>query len=375
MKNKKITFSSNTAFSLYNFRIGLMRHLKNLGYEVTAVAPKDEYTELLSKEFRVYSVQNLSRKGTNPLKDFSLMVEYLKIYKKIKPDLVLSYTIKPNIYGSLACGLLGIKSISVVTGLGYVFIRENWLSKIVQNLYRTAFRFNNKIVFLNKEDRELLTSKKIIPSDKSVVILSSGINTEFFSINYCNNSEERKNFVFLMISRLLWDKGVKEFVEAARLIKQDYLNTEFWLLGPIDKGNPSAISKQQVEQWEKERVIKYLGFANDVRQFICKSDIVVLPSYREGIPRVLLEAMAMEKPIVTTDAPGCRDVCRDGINGLLVPIKNTEALKDAMVQLLNMDKHKRRLMGSNGREIVINEYDEKIVIQKYMEIIQKLCVE
>lgn len=373
MKNYKIVFASNTSFSLYNFHYGVMKYLGNDGFEVIAVAPKDEYSDLLSKEFKFFEIKNLDRKGINPVKDFILFLEYVKIYKTVKPDLIFSYTIKPNIYGSIACRFLKIKYINMLTGLGYIFIKENLLTKFIEKLYKIAFRRSYKVLFLNRDDMRLFVNKEILPENKAMLLKSSGINTVYFSLDFCKKEEKNGGkFIFLMIARLLWDKGVKEFIEAGKIAKSKYSNVELWLLGPIDKGNPSAVPENMVKEWEKERTVKYLGVSSDVRDYICAADVVVLPSYREGVPRSLLEAMAMEKPIITTDTSGCRDVCRNGENCLLVSVKDEAALSEAMINMVEAGDNGRKRMGQKGRNIVLEEFDENLIIQKYMELVTEI---
>ncbi len=370
----KIILTSNTSWSLWNFRISLIRALKEKSFEIYAVAPYDEFSKNLKKEFKYYEIKNLDRKKINPFKDLKILKEYIDIYRKIKPDLVINFTIKPNIYSSFACGILKIKSISVVTGLGYVFVKGGILEKVVSLLYKTAFNFNERIIFQNEDDQKIFINKGIITQPKSFLIKSSGVNTTHFSPDFCKNIEKEKNkFIFLLIARLLWDKGIKEFVEAGKKLKEKYPYAEFWLLGGLDKGNPSAIPEDKIREWEEESIIKYIGLSKDVRPYICQADCIVLPSYyREGVPRSLLEAMAMGKPIITTDAPGCRDVVDKEINGFLVKQKDANSLKNAMEKMINLTEEKRIEMGIKGRDKAIKEFDDKIIIDKYLEIIHQI---
>ncbi|BAU23557.1 glycosyl transferase [Caldimicrobium thiodismutans] len=366
----KIVFSSNTSFSLYNFRLGLMRRLKNLGYEVIAIAPKDEYTdELLKEGFKYFEVKNLSRKGKNPFNDLKLLWEYIRLFKKIKPDLVINYTIKPNIYGGLAGKILGIPYINVVTGLGYVFVRGGALAKLVKFLYWLSFRGSNFVVFQNTEDRKEL--KGVIPENKVAEILGSGVNTEYFSPSQCKETEKDR-FIFLFVGRFLRDKGILELVSAGKLLYQKRKDFEIWLLGGLDKGNPESISNDELEKIEKLPFIQVLPFARDVRLFLCNCDCMVLPSYREGLPKSLLEAMAMGKTVITTDAPGCREVCLNGVNGFLVKPKDIESLYRAMLEMLELSQEERLKMGKEGKRLVEERFSEEIVIEKYLSLIKKI---
>ena len=368
-----IFFISNTSFALFNFKYGLMKALKDAGHKVFVAAPFDDYSNKLENEFEFISLRSLSRHGRNPLNDLMLFAEFVKIYKKEKPDLVLSTTIKPNLYSSLACRMLKIPAISTVTGLGYIFINKNFLTTIVQNLYKMAFKKNYAVFFQNKYDFDLFVKKEIVEKNKAMIVGGSGVNVNYFSNSYCKNIEKDKRFVFLLIARMLRDKGIREFIEAAVILRKKYEDVEFWLLGSADDDNHSNnIKLKEIKQWEKEGAIRYFVAADDVRPYICKSDCVVLPSYREGTPRSLLEAMAMEKPIITTDAAGCIDTVNDGINGFLCKVKSPADLADKMENMINLPENSRIEMGKSGRKKILNEFDEKIVVEKYMEVIGKL---
>jgi glycosyltransferase involved in cell wall biosynthesis len=351
-----------------------MNALKEKGFNIAFCAPYDKYAEKLKNRGFKYFRINLDRKGTDIFKDLKLIYNLYKIYKKEKPDLVFHYTIKPNIYGAVAAKLAKIKCVNTVTGLGYVFMKENLLSKLVKFLYRISFKFPKKTFFLNESDSEFFIKNRIVNRNKTILVKGSGVNTEFFDSNFCKDFEkEGGKFIFLMASRVLWDKGVGEFVSASRIVKKKYPNGKFLLLGPIDKGNPSAIPEEKIKKWQKQGLINYSGKTDDVRPFICQADCIVLPSYyREGIPRSLLEAMAMEKPIVTTNAVGCREVVEEGKNGYLCEVKNSKDLAIKMEKILNLGEEKRLEMGKYGREKVIIEFDERIVIRKTIRICEEL---
>jgi len=368
MGNRKtIVFSSNTSFNLYNFRIHLMRAFKNKGYKVIAVAPEDgKYDKLLKKEFEFYPIKHLNRKGTNPFQDLRLLMEYFNLFRKIKSDLVINFTIKPNIYGSISAGLLGIPSISVITGLGYAFIKETWLTKVIKVLYKIAFKFNKAVIFQNIDDMETL---KNLCKRKGYLIESSGIDTEFFNPNGCVK-KKNKGFSFLFVGRLLKDKGIYELIKAFEKLKKEKLNINLIIVGSPDEGNPNSISKGELEKWMKEGLIEWHGFQEDVRPFYCMADCVVLPSYREGVPRVLLEAMAMEKTIITTDAPGCKNVCVDGVNGFLVKPKDVESLYLAMKRMLELGNEKLREFGKAGRRLAEEKYSVEKIVGEYINLIE-----
>ncbi len=370
----KILFVANVSRDLYNFRVGLMKALKKKGFEIVCIAPKDSFSEKFIKEgFRYISVEVLKREEKGLFKNILLILELYKIYKKEKPLLVLHYTIKPNILGNISAKLARIKSFSVVTGLGSFFVDKNMMQLALKYLYRFSFRFTERVFFLNREDKELFIKDRIVDHNKAVLIKGEGIDTELFSTEFCKGYLKRnEKFIFLLIARLLWDKGIGEFVESAKRVKERYPNTEFWLLGTIDRANPTRIPIETIKDWEGKGIIKYLGVAEDVRPFICQSDVVVLPSYREGIPRSLLEAISMGKPIITTDTAGCREVVEDGKNGFLVKVKDVKSLTDAMIRFIELPKEKRSEMGRHSRKKAIEEFDENIIIDKYLEVIQEV---
>lgn len=368
--NKKIVISSNTSWSIYNFRLNLARELKNQGYEVFIVAPYDKYTERLKEEFEYHNIW-MNNKGTNPIEDMKTTMEFYKLYKKIQPDIVLNYTIKPNIYGTIACSLLGIKTINNIAGLGTLFIKENFVTKIAKWLYKYSQRKADKIFFQNRDDKELFINEGLVKKNKCDVLPGSGVDAKKFVPLEDENKDNK--FRFLLIARMLWDKGIGEYVEAAKIIKSKYKNVEFQLLGPLDVVNPTAITKEQMNIWVDEGLVKYLGVTDDVREFIKKADCIVLPSsYREGTPRTLLESASMAKPIITTDSVGCRDVVDDGVNGFLCKPKNANDLANKMEKMLKLSYEERKTMGEAGRIKMINEFDEKIVINKYLETIKTI---
>jgi glycosyltransferase involved in cell wall biosynthesis len=367
-KQKRIVLSSNTAFSLYNFRLPLMRALKEKGYEVMAVSPENgKYSELLRKEFSFYAVKNLDRKGTNPIKDLKLFFEYLLLFRRLKPELVINFTIKPNIYGSISAGLLGIPSISVITGLGYVFIRESWLTKFVKLLYWLAFRFNKAVVFQNSEDMKTLEK---LCERRCLLIESSGVDLKHLDPELCKEAK-KDEFTFLFVGRLLTDKGIYELIKVFEKLKKEKPKVKLIIVGSPDEGNPNSVSKGELEKWVKEGLIEWRGFQEDVRPFYCMANCVVLPSYyREGVPRVLLEAMAMEKPIITTDAPGCRNVCVDGVNGFLVKPKDVESLYLAMKRMVELGDEKLREFGKAGRRLAEDKYSVEKIVGEYINLIE-----
>ena len=370
-----------------------MRALLAAGYEVVAVAPCDDNVpriEALGVRFVPLAMDN---KGTNPVRDFGLFVRFLLLLMREKPALLLGYTVKPNVYGGMAARLLGIPVINNVAGLGTAFIRDTWLTRVVEWLYRVGLSRAKKVFFQNNEDKTLFLARKLIRSDVIDRLPGSGVDTKWFApevlskrpgsdrqgelgnmdvrVQGIDDDAGSRPFRFLLAARLLWDKGVGEFVDAARQLRGEKV-AEFQLLGFPDVQNRVAISRHEVEAWEREGVVRYLGSVDDVRPMIAQADCFVLPSYREGMPRSLLEAASMAKPIITTDAVGCRDVVDDGINGYLCRQQDARDLARQMRRMMALSPQERRTMGQAGREKMIREFDENIVIGRYLETIQEI---
>lgn len=363
---KKILLVSNTSWYLHNYRLGLALYLKKAGYNVAAAAPYDRFSDKLKDAgIEFINIRRLERKGRNPFKELALLMELHGIYKREKPELIIHFTIKPNLYGSLAARFTGIPSISMITGLGYVFMNSFLLQKCIRPLYRFALAHARKVVFQNEDDMEYFVASRLVESDRALCLRSSGINKDCFSpLRYTKKSVNGK-VIFLMSGRLLRDKGIEEFIRGARYVKQRHQNTEFHLLGPVDAGNPSAVTDKDIESWVNEGLIRYFPPVDDVRQHLINCDIFVLPSYREGLPRSILEAMALEKPVITTDTPGCRETTEHGITGLLVPEKDHKALSNAMETMIRIGERGRADMGKKGREKAIREFDEVTIINEY----------
>ncbi|MGN6669540.1 MAG: glycosyltransferase family 4 protein, partial [Trinickia sp.] len=283
---------------------------------------------------------------------------------------VFHYTIKANIYGSVAAWLARVPSIAVTTGLGYVFIQKSRAASVAKALYRFAFRFPREVWFLNRDDHSAFLNERLLARpERAKQLHGEGVDLEHFGLTPLPHEA---HVTFVLIGRLLWDKGVGEYVEAARIVRKQYPHTRFQLLGPVGVDNPSAITQADVDGWQREGVVDYLGEAHDVRPFIAKADCVVLPSYREGVPRTLMEASAMGRPIVATDVPGCREVVDDGVTGLLCEVKNARSLADKITRIVQMDEGARRDMGLRGREKVMAEFDEALVIERYRQTLHAL---
>jgi glycosyltransferase involved in cell wall biosynthesis len=366
----KVAVVLNTSWNIYNFRKGLIRSLMDKGNQVITIAPKDTYTyKLMDLGCRHIPVKMDSR-GANPIKDFLLVLELYWIYKKIKPDVILHYTIKPNIYGTIAASFLGIPVINNVCGLGTMFLKDNLVSRVAILMYRIAFRFPKKIFFQNNDDRKLFIKRKIVSKKVCDLLPGSGINTGDFTPG--RSLPSNKPFTFLLISRLIYDKGILEYIEAIDQLKKEGIDAKFQLLGQIDEKHKRGIPEKTIQGWIEKNQVEYLGSTEDVRTYIENSDCVVLPSYREGTPKTLLEAASMSKPIVATNVPGCNNVVLDGKNGFLCKMKDSKDLALKMRNMLSLEAGQRTKMGTESREYVIRNFDESIVIRKYLDTIEKI---
>lgn len=369
MTPKKIIISINAAWNIVNFRLGLIRALREAGHEVIALAPPDAHSARLQELGIPYVPIEMDKQGLSPLKDLQLLLRYWRTLRRLHPDIFLGYTAKPNVYGALAARALGIRVINNVSGLGTAFIRDGLLTRIVSLLYRVAFHGSATVFFQNAEDRDLFVSQRIVTRKQARLLPGSGLDLEHFRPARIAGSES-EGFTFLLIARLLWDKGVKEYVEAARLVRLAVPAARFQLLGFLDAENRTAVPREAVDAWAREGIICYLGEAADVRPFIAAADCIVLPSYREGLPRTLLEAAAMAKPLIATDVPGCRDAVQPGVNGLLCRVRDARSLSAAMMDMIRAPAAVREQWGRAGRTMIERDFDEKIVIQRYLEAIK-----
>ena len=301
-------------------------------------------------------------------RDVALFWTLYRWYRKEKPDVVHHFTIKPVIYGSIAARLARVpKIVNTVTGLGSAFREDaGWLRRVVEQLYRVALACAHCTFFQNPDDLEMFLVRRLVQPQKAGLLPGSGVDCAFFSPEIRRRQPSEKSLIFLMVARLLRDKGVYEFVEAARLVKRDFPATQFQMLGGRDERNPTVVPQWELDSWQQEGLVTWLGEVADVRPVVAAADVVVLPSYyREGIPRALLEAAAMEKPLITTDAVGCREVVDEGVNGLLVPVKDATVLADAMIRMLK-DPAMRVRMGKAGRKKMERDFDERIVLEKIL---------
>lgn len=361
----RIVISINTSWNIFNFRAGLIRALRDDGHEVVALAPHDAFSEKLEEMGCRFVPVAIDNKGTNPVRDAVLLATYRRRLKALKPDVYLGYTIKPNVYGALAAHSLGIPVINNVSGLGTAFLSSGPLQRLVEGLYRTAFWRSQRVFFQNDDDRRMFVERGIVAEARTGLLPGSGIDLARFAPAAMPERAPGEPLSVLMIGRVLYDKGVGEYVEAARRLKAEGLAARFAILGFMDVENRTAVARATMDEWVREGTIDYLGTSTDVRPHIAAADSVVLPSYREGTPRTLLEAAALARPLVVTDVPGCREVVDDGDNGFLCRVKDSEDLARVLRQMLTMSAKDRRRMGQAGRRKIEQQFDERLVIEKY----------
>lgn len=369
-KCPKIAIVINSTWAAYNFRLNLARFLKRHGYKVIFIAPYNQkYSALIELEFEFFNI-NLDPQGLNPLYDLKTVMSLFLLLKKESVDLTLNFSVKANIYSSIASRLTNISCISNISGLGTVFIKESFATKVVKHLYKISLGFNEKVFFQNKSDKELFIDSDLVIEKVTEVLPGSGVDlNKFIPVK---KSKPTKNLVFLFIGRLIKDKGLLEYIEAIKIVKQKHDNVEFQILGPLENNNATVISEQELRAWIESGLVGYLGSTDTVEKVIPNCDCVVLPSYREGLPRSLLEAGAMEKPVITTDVSGCRDVVDDGINGFLCKVKNSHDLADKITLMISLTEEQRSIMGKAGRAKVLKKFDENIVLNRYLTCIDKV---
>jgi len=358
----KIGFLSHFDGNLYQFRLPVMKELVKRGHKVYAITPKGE----VSHKFREYGIEvidyKINRASLNPFNELKTIKDLKEKVENLNLDILHSFTHKPNIYGSFTNAK---NFIQTVTGLGSFFINDDFKSKIIKKVILSGYKFSSKkakkVIFQNSDDLNLFVNLGIIEKEKAVLVKSSGIDTSEWRME---NGEGRinKKLVILMIARVIRDKGVEEYIKAAEMLKG---KAEFLYVGEIDKGNKNAF----LPNWKN---VKYLGFRSDVKELIEKADIVVLPSYYgEGVPRTLIEAASMGKPIVTTNNRGCKEVVENGINGFLVPVKDYKSLAEK-IEILIDNPTLREKFGKNSRIKAIKEFDIKIIVDKYLKIYEEI---
>lgn len=362
-----ILMTVNAAWNIWNFRRPVVEALIADGHRVTVLAPADDSVGDLESLGCRFLPLEINVKGLNPLQDLKLMQRFKRVFRSERPDVVLSYTIKNNIFGAMAAKACKIPFIPNVTGLGTAFLSGGLLQAVAEGLYRKAFAPLSHVFFQNSDDRDLFLERRLVHPMQVGLLPGSGIDLDRFAV--ADYPTEIQKPVFLMIARLLRDKGVLEFVDAARLVKAKYPDARFQLLGAVDAANRTAIDGATVKSWQDDRSIEYLGTSQDVRPYIAAAHCVVLPSYREGAPRTLIEAAAMARPLIATDVPGCRAVVDNEVSGFLCDVRSGESLAAACLRFLDLSREEQTAMGCAGREKMKTEFDQALVVQAYRDAI------
>src|SRR5690625_320594 len=358
----KVLVLANFGMGLYNFRKELLQELIDRGYEVYISLPNDEYVPKLVKLGCKFIDTPVSRRGTNPITDFKLFRKYRKIIKKVVPDVVLTYTIKPNIYGGLASKLLKTPYIANITGLGTAVENGGLLQKTTLFLYKVALKRAKCVFFQNKENKDFLVNKKVVKGNNRV-LPGSGVNLKKYTLMDYPDDDIIK---FLFISRVMKEKGIDQYLEAAEHIKKIHPNTEFHVVGFCEEAY-----EDKLEDLDDRGIIKYHGQQTNVRSYYQITHCTIHPTYYpEGMSNVLLESAASGRPIITTDRSGCREIVDDGINGYVIEQQNSNDLINKVERFLKLPYEKRKEMGLAGRVKVEKEFDRKIVMDAYMEQIR-----
>jgi glycosyltransferase involved in cell wall biosynthesis len=367
----KVLITVNAAWNIWNFRLPLVQALLADGHEVTILAPKDDAVPKLQSLGCSVRHLEMNAKGLNPLQDAKLLLRLREHFRDLQPDVILSFTIKNNIFGAIAAKSARIPFIPNVTGLGTAFLSGGLLQWVAVMLYKTAFRKLPVVFFQNEDDQTLFLRRALVTDSQARRLPGSGIDLDRFTA--AAPLLEDGVPIFLMIARLLRDKGVLEYVDAARRVKARHAQARFQLLGATDAENRTAIDRQTVLGWEREGVIEYLGTVEDVRPMIEAAQCVVLPSYREGAPRTLIEAAAMARPLIATDVPGCRAVVDDKKTGFLCEVRSGESLAAACEAFITLPLEERAAMGRAGRAKMEREYRQDIVSDAYRTALRDLA--
>lgn len=367
----KLVLAANDGWNIINYRKGLIAALQDAGYDICVVAPNGPHAEAIRGMGVEFEPVAISPRGTSPLADLRLLRDYARLLRQIRPAAFLGFTAKPNIYGSIAARVARVPAINNISGLGTVFASRSWLTPLVSNLYRVALSRSAKVFFQNRDDRALFERMGLVRAGWSELLPGSGVDLSHFAPS--RDPREDHVFTFLLAARLLWQKGIGEFVEAARRLRKERPDVRFQILGIAEPESAAAVSFGQLRQWQDEGVIDYLGSTADVRPAYAGADCVVLPShYREGVPRVLLEASAMAVPVITTDMPGCREALDDGVTGYLCEPRSVESLTDAMRRMIDLPAAARVTMGAAARSKMEGEFDETFVHRKYLDALRQL---
>ena len=365
-----IVVAANSSWNIVNFRGGLVKGLVAAGYRVIVVAPEEGASADQVRALGA-AVEPVAFRSSrlSPVADLALLVGYGRLFRRYRPRAMLGFTIKPNIFGSIAARIAGVRAINNISGLGTAFLRGRLLRRVASGLYRRALAGSSTVFFQNDDDCALFVSQRLVRADQTALLNGSGVDLDRFVPRPERAADGE--FRFLLVARLLWDKGVGEFVEAARIVRARHPNARFQLLGFVGADNRSAVPRATLDQWCAEGVVDYLGATDDVRPAIAAADCVVLPSYREGLPRSLIEAAAMGRPAIATDVPGCRAAIEVGVTGLPCAPRSASSLADAMERIMSLEPAERTAMGSAARARAERLFDQRTVVAAYLDAIER----
>lgn len=371
----KIVLFANTDWYLYNFRQSLARALRDRGHPLLLVSPDGDYGPKLIEAGFDWRPLPMRRRSINPLAEASLVLHLARLLRREKADIVHGFTLKPAVYGALAGALADVRRVNAVAGLGYVFISDEILARllrpVVRGLAKLAFDDSRaRLIVQNPDDHAAFVDSGLVRAERSHIIPGSGVDCSRFKASE-RVRKPGEPLRILLAARMLWDKGLAEFVDAARHLKAEGRNIEFLLAGDPDPGNPAATPADTLQAWFEEGVVTWLGHVDDMPGLLAEVDVVTLPSYREGLPKTLIEAAACALPLVTTDVPGCREVVTDGVDGLLVPVREWKPLAAAFARL-DDDPALRQRLGAAARQKALAQFDEKIVIERTIEVYRSL---
>lgn len=373
MNGQRVLFIINDASFFISHRLPLAIAAKEEGYEVHVATPETKVSVKIKEAGLFFHAIPLSRSGKNPLNELKSLIALYSLLRTIKPDLVHLVTIKPIIYGGIIARILNVPAVvAAVSGLGYLFTSSTRSTKFLRSVsiqfYRFALRHDRvKIIFQNLDDQQLFLQNKICSSSQTVIIRGSGVDLLAYNVV----PEQTNDLVVVLIARLLKDKGVVEYVTAAKILKSAGIQARFLLIGDADEGNPAFINQSMLTQWQAEGDVELLGFREDIAQLIKEANLVVLPSYREGLPKILMEAAACGRAVITTDVPGCRDAIEPNRTGLLVPARDVNALALAMKQLLE-DSEYRQELGKAGRQLAERAFAIEQIVAAHVQIYNEL---
>lgn len=363
---KPIVFlTSNTSWYLYNFRRSTIHALREQGYRVVCLSPPDDFSQRLVTELAAEHIAlPLDGKSTGAVKELRSLWFVWQVLRQYRPGFVFNFTVKMNIYCGLACALQKIPFANNISGLGTAFIHDSWLLRRVRQLYGLVNRQARTLFFQNEEDLAVFRDQGLLGDTPFVLLPGSGVDLQRYQALPLPDSG---SFTFIMIARLLGDKGVREYAEACRLLHAQALNVRCLLVGPLGVSNRTAITADEVNRWQTEGGLEYLGAVDDVRPLIAQAHVLVLPSYREGMPRTVLEAAAMGRPAIVTDVPGCRQAIEPEVTGWLCEVRNPASLAQQMQRVLHMDGEKLQDAGRAARTRMENRFNEKVVVQAYLD--------